>query len=234
MPTACLLLAAGRGTRMGDGPPKVFRPLHGVPVLVRTARRLHELGISQTVLAIHPDDRATHLAPLQDALSGAGVGPVIDGGATRQESMERALAHVSAATDVVLIHDAARPFFPLEAARRAIEEARVHGAAILALPLADTLKRVAADRRVMHTVDRAGLWLAQTPQAVRRDVLLRALAASDGSHTDDSALVEQLGLAVVVVPGSPRNLKLTTPDDLDLAGCIAELEDRGEHPGSRT
>lgn len=222
---AILILASGRGARMGGATPKVYLPVGGVPILLRTVRRLAELDRdAEIVLAIHAEDRGTHLAPLLPALTELGVRTVVDGGATRQESMVLALGACGPDRDTILIHDAARPFFPIEATRQAIARAEAVGAALLAMPAPDTLKRVDETRQVEATLDRAGVWLAQTPQILHRSLLEQGLAAGlEG--TDDVSLVEQLGLPVEVVQGSPRNLKITTASDLELAELIATLED---------
>jgi 2-C-methyl-D-erythritol 4-phosphate cytidylyltransferase len=181
------------------------------------------------VLAVHPDDRLPHVGPLLAELTAAGVRTVVDGGATRQDSMRRAFAAVAADRDLIAVHDAARPFPPVAAVREALARAAAHGAALLAVPAPDTLKQVDADRRVRSTVDRATIWLAQTPQVIRRDRLERALAraAADGfDGTDDVSLCEHDGQPVEVVLGDRRNLKVTTPDDLAIATALAGLETR--------
>lgn len=222
-----LLLASGRGTRLGGPIPKAFVAVRGVPILVRSARRLHALSPNgEIVLAISPSDRE-RVADLADLLRECGVRTIVDGGDTRQESMQRALRASEPSLPLVLVHDAARPFFPIEAARTACAKALSIGAALLAVPAPDTLKRVAGDE-VVETVARDALWLAQTPQVIRRDVLRTALdhAARIGFvGTDDVSLCEALGQRVAIVPGDRRNLKITTPDDLLLAEAIAAAED---------
>jgi len=232
---AMLLLAAGRGSRFGGPLPKAYVPLRGKPLLVHCVERLARVAIPgmsvQVIVAVHPGDRQTHLAPCLPALRAA-VGEqrslqVVDGGETRQESMQRCLL-AAGPVDLVLVHDAARPFLPITATRKCIETAAATGAALLAIPAPDTLKRV-ADGVVAATIDRGGIWLAQTPQVIRRTVLLQALehALTTGfAGTDDVSLVEHLGAPVTVVQGSPANLKITRPEDLPLAEAIlaARLE----------
>jgi 2-C-methyl-D-erythritol 4-phosphate cytidylyltransferase len=224
-----LLLAAGRGTRFGGALPKAFLVLGGRPLLVasaeRLARALPPQSRGELVVLVHPDDRRQHvggcLAALQ-ALPCAGGVRVVDGGASRQESMQRGLAACSADSDLVLVHDAARALLPIAATRACIEAAAASGAALLAIQAPDTLKRV-IDGRVVTTVDRDGIWQAQTPQVVRRELLVAAMAhaaATGFVGTDDVSLVEHFGRPVAVVPGSPTNLKITRPDDLPLAAAI--------------
>jgi len=230
-----LLLAAGRGARFGGPLPKAWLPLSGRPLLVHSVERLGRVatpGMSvQVIVAVHPDDRHTHLAPclptLRAALGTQRSLQIVDGGETRQESMQRCLQAVGQ-VDLVLVHDAARPLLPIAATRKCIETAAATGAALLAIPAPDTLKRV-GDGVVAATIDRSGIWLAQTPQVIRRTVLLQAIehARTTGFvGTDDVSLVEHLGAPVTVVPGSPANLKITRPEDLPLAEAIlaARLE----------
>ena len=226
MKVALLLLAAGRGTRFGGDVPKVYLPLAGMPVLLRAAARLREVvprDQGRLVVVVAADDRARHLAPLLPALA-ALEALVVDGGATRQASMQRGL---DAAPDceLVLVHDAARPLLPVAAARDCLARAAAVGAALLAVPVTDTLKRVTGDRMVAATLDRSDVWRAQTPQAIRRDLLQRALARGGTGRdaTDDVGLIEAAGAAVAVVEGSPVNLKITRPDDLALAEALLPL-----------
>jgi 2-C-methyl-D-erythritol 4-phosphate cytidylyltransferase len=216
-----LLLASGRGERFGGDVPKVYRELAGRPILQWSAERLalamrgvpHEI-----LLAVHPEHRQRWLAPLLPALEAAGIRQVVDGGERRQDSMRRALAAADAASTIVMIHDAARPAFPIAAARELLDRAETVGAALLAVPVQDSLKEVDDRRRVARSLDRSRVWLAQTPQAIRRDRLEAALARADADRfvaTDDVGLVEHDGGAVAVVPGSPDNAKITLPGDLE-------------------
>jgi 2-C-methyl-D-erythritol 4-phosphate cytidylyltransferase len=227
---AMLLLAAGRGSRFGGPVPKAFLKLRGRPLLVASAERLLQAlpdgANGELIVLVHPDDRETHVAACLSqlrALAGArAVLHVVDGGTTRQQSMANGLAAASGDVELVLVHDAARALLPVGATRACIETAAAAGAALLAVPAADTLKRVRGER-VEATLDRRDVWLAQTPQVVRRELLARALAhaASTGFHaTDDVSLVEHLGEPVAVVAGSATNLKITRADDLPLAEAI--------------
>ncbi|MEM7202351.1 MAG: 2-C-methyl-D-erythritol 4-phosphate cytidylyltransferase [Planctomycetota bacterium] len=221
MKVSKLVLAAGRGTRFGGPTPKAFVECAGKSLLRRSLERLAALGVDgDVVLATHPEDRARWVDPELEILRRLGLTVVVDGGATRQESMQRALAASDPEAPLVLVHDAARPLFPLDAARRAIDRAAAVGAALLAVPVPDTLKRVDAAQRVIETVDRSALWQAQTPQVAQRALLTAALqsAAADGFQgTDDMSLLERHGATVEVVLGSPTNLKITTAADLSVA-----------------
>jgi len=147
------------------------------------------------------------------------------GGTERQDSVAAGLRHVDPAADLILVHDAARPFVSAACVTACVEAAAAGGAAIVAVPAHDTLKVVAADGTITATLDRRTIWLAQTPQVFRTDVLRRAheQAHHDGyTATDDAALVERLGISVRVVPGESENRKITTPDDLRWAEWYLE------------
>lgn len=229
MKVAILLLAAGRGSRFGGPIPKAYLRLGGTTLLERSASRLlqalGDLHRCELVVAVHPDDRTSHLAeclPQLVALDPRVPVHCVDGGATRQESMTRCLQACPVDADLIVVHDAARALVPTAAARACVAAAAAHGAALLAIPAPDTLKRARAGM-VAATLDRTDVWLAQTPQVVRRDLLLRAMAhARDTGFegTDDVSLVEHLGAPVAIVPGSPNNLKITRPEDLPLAAAI--------------
>ena len=207
MRVAAILVAAGSGTRFGAGQPKQFAAIAGKPVVRWAAEGLLP--------------HATHLQPVGDpallgpALAGLGCLPAVPGGGTRQDSVRAGLeALAPLAPDVVLVHDAARPCVPGHVVPALLAAlARVPGA-IPALPVADTLKR-AADGRIEATVERAGLFRAQTPQAFHYPILLRLHRQNaTPSLTDDAALLEHAGLAVDLVPGDEDNTKLTYPEDL--------------------
>ncbi|MCR9247783.1 MAG: 2-C-methyl-D-erythritol 4-phosphate cytidylyltransferase [bacterium] len=226
MKVACLLLAAGRGTRFGGPVPKPYLQLGDRPVLVHSAERLaRAIGMpttgNQLVIVAGAADEE-HLAPWRQHLGELGDVRFCHGGDSRQESMRLGLAAADDDVTVVAIHDAARALLPIAAMQACVEAATITGAALLAMPAADTIKRV-DDDLIVHTVDRSQLWLAQTPQVIRRELLQRALdhaAATNFIGTDDVSLVEHLGEPVAVVPGSPTNLKITRPEDLPLAAAI--------------
>lgn len=237
---AMLILAAGRGTRLGGPIPKAYVPVGGRSLVERSVERLAQVvppDQRSMVLAVHPDDRDRFVAPLLERLQTLGLTRIVDGGATRAESMSLALAAADPGCDLVLVHDAARPFFPVVAAQQAVGLAEREGAALLALPARDTLKGVATDgttpgqARVTETLDREKVWLAQTPQVIRRDWLEQAWASPGGaSATDDVALIERLGHPVWAVQGTAANLKVTTAEDLILAEALAAYADQSPNP----
>ena len=226
---AAVVVAAGRGLRAGGNLPKQYRQLAGEPV-IRASLSLFawhgQIGAVQTV--IHPDDRSSYDA----AAKGLRLLAPVMGGATRQASVLAGLeALKDRAPDIVLVHDAARPFCSAELVSRAISACAETGAAIPALEVTDTIKRVDADGRVAGTVDRAPLRAVQTPQAFAFPALLDAhrRAAKEGREdfTDDAALIEWAGLKVAVFAGDSGNVKLTTDEDFAKADArrIASLAD---------
>jgi 2-C-methyl-D-erythritol 4-phosphate cytidylyltransferase/2-C-methyl-D-erythritol 2,4-cyclodiphosphate synthase len=207
-----LVVGAGRGTRFGGATPKQYLPLAGTPVIRRAlCAFLDHPRVGQVRPVIDPDHRDLFLA----ASAGLACLPFVAGGATRQESVRRGLESlVELKPKWVLIHDAARPRPDAALISRVLDALTTAPAAIPALPVADTLKRADADRRVTTTVPREGLWRAQTPQGFRFDSILEAhRRLADRAATDDAQLAELAGLAVAVVDGSEDNAKLTTPED---------------------
>jgi 2-C-methyl-D-erythritol 4-phosphate cytidylyltransferase len=216
-----VLVAAGRGERMGAGRAKAFLPLAGRPLLLRAAEAFEAAPEVEAIVAVVPpgEQRTAHdlLAPLRKVLA------VVAGGATRQDSVRAGLEALPAAFDgIVLVHDAARALIEPALIASVVRAALETGAAIPVLPLVDTIKRV-HDGAVGETLDRSELAAAQTPQGVRRGLLQEALdgAARDGvTVTDEAMAVERLGRRVAAVVGSARNLKITTPHDLRWAELL--------------
>ncbi len=213
-----LIVAAGHGTRAGEGPPKQYRPVGGVPVLRRTieAFATHPT-VREVQVVITPDHRPFY----DEVTSGLALPSPIAGGDTRQESVLRGLEGIAAkAPDLVLIHDAARPFVSADAITATIAALKTHDGALPTIAAADTLKRL-SDARVEATIPRDNIALAQTPQGFRFTKILAAhRAARDTTFTDDAAIAEHAGLTVAAVPGSRLNFKLTTPEDFSMAEAL--------------
>lgn len=214
-----VIVAAGRGERFGGETPKQYREIAGVPVLLHALRPFtSHPDVACTVVVLPAVDAARPPAWLADLASDALR--LTAGGATRRESVAAGLAALPEQCTVVLVHDGARPFPPRDAIDGGIATARHGHGAVPALPVADTIKRADDFGRVLGTVPREGLWHAQTPQAFPRALLERAHhcgATLERPASDDAMLVELAGGTVDLIPGSSRNLKITTADDLALA-----------------
>lgn len=225
-PARCglIVVAAGVGSRLGAGIHKALIAMNGQPLVEWTLRHLLEVEtLDPVVLVGHADDRA-ELSALVARLPRPVT--LVDGGARRQDSVTAGLAALGD-VDIVLVHDAARPFVPLAAIPALVEAMSEAECALLAVPIADTLKAAGEDRRVDRTVQRDGLWAAQTPQASRtatlRDLLADA-ARSGQTVTDEASLFEHAGRTVRIVEGSRLNFKITTDEDLQLARAILANE----------
>lgn len=240
---AALVPAAGRGERLGGGLPKALREIGGIPMLVHAVRSLLAAPSVGLVVVAAPAEHLERIRALLAAggvhgvscADGNGVGcAVVAGGPTRAQSVRRALAALPAGgdADVVLVHDAARPFVPASVVEAVVAAVRSgHDAVVPVLPLPDTVKRVAPDGRVLETVTREHLYGAQTPQGFRPGLLRAAHRDDQPTATDDAVLVERMGLPVWTVPGSEQAFKVTTPADLVraealLAGAAAECAGR--------
>ena len=228
-----ILPAAGLGTRMGADMPKQFLELDGVPLVIHTLRRLASCkAITEMIVATRGDG----VAPLEARIHGEKFAQpvrVVRGGDTRQDSVAAALCELPDDTEIVLVHDAVRPFVTREQIERVIDEARRRHAAILGIPAMDTVKEVKRASLpedvalITGTIPRERIVLAQTPQAFSAKLLKEAFARAqrDGvSASDEAGLVERLGHDVHVVLGSERNIKITRPADMDLARFYLEQE----------
>lgn len=218
---AVILAAAGKSSRFGNSKTKKqFADLDGRAVWLRSAELfVNRDDVVQTLVAIAPDDREWFQRKFEPNLAFMGV-EVVEGGAQRADSVEAALARITPECDFVVVHDAARPCLSGEWIDGVFAEAEKTGAAILALPVSETLKKAGPQRTVEQTLSREGVWAAQTPQVFRRQLLLDAYAArADQPATDDAQLVEALGQPVSIVEGSPLNVKITASVDLKLAAC---------------
>jgi 2-C-methyl-D-erythritol 4-phosphate cytidylyltransferase len=225
MKLSAILVAAGRGNRMGSTTPKVFLPVVGRPLFTYALRTLARTpAIGTIILVVGADWRAEAERLLSDEHGLRIPVLVTEGGHERQDSVAAGLARVDDA-DLVIVHDAARPFATIALFTACVEAAADAGAAIAALPANDTVKLAAPDRTIRDTIDRSTVWLAQTPQVFRVDLLRRAYDRAGHDEfvgTDEASLVEHLGAPVRLVPGEVTNRKLTTPDDLQWAEWYAQ------------
>lgn len=220
---ALVLPAAGSGERLGRGVPKALVDCGGAPLLARTLARLASAAtFVETVVLAPPAARAEFAAALANAPAALGRLRVETGGATRQESVSLGVAALGPDADLVCVHDAARPLVDPATVREVLEAAAAHGAATCASRPSDSVREDTGDGRTAAR-DRSRLWLVETPQAFRRDVLARAhddAKRSGAAYTDDASLVEASGLDIRIVASKGRNLKVTVEADLLLAAQL--------------
>ncbi len=240
-----VVVAAGEGVRFrrgpfAGGPRKPFAPLAGRPILLRTLEAVAACpDIERVVVVVAADDVPAAESLLAFDRERLRIASVVPGGARRQDSVAAGLARVPEDVEIVAVHDGARPLVNPELFTKSIEDAARCGAAVVAVPVVETLKRIdtpkgtgeRADALLVETVDRSRLWAAQTPQTFRASDLRRLLAEAqrEGVHvTDDASLFERAGLTVEPVPGERRNLKITAPEDLEMAEALIRAASRGD------
>jgi 2-C-methyl-D-erythritol 4-phosphate cytidylyltransferase len=222
-----IIAAAGPGIRMGDKRAKQFLQLAGTPIIFHTLRRFEQCDLIQEIIVVLPAQETAAFLALADKEGLRKLARVVPGGATRAESVLRGLQAVRAATaGIVAVHDGVRPFVTADEIARTVEAARVNGAAILVAPTSDTIKEVSGTF-VLKTLKRTELRRALTPQCFRYSLLKQAYEHADvldPDLTDDSLLVERLGISIAIVEGSSRNIKITQPEDLIIGeGLLKEM-----------
>jgi 2-C-methyl-D-erythritol 4-phosphate cytidylyltransferase / 2-C-methyl-D-erythritol 2,4-cyclodiphosphate synthase len=226
---AAVVVAAGRGERLG-APDKVVLPLAGRPMLAWSLRALEQAKTIGPVVVVAGSHTLEVVGRLVHDEGFAKVYAIVAGGARRQDSVAAGLEALPEGVEIVVIHDGARPLAEPELFDRCAAAASESGAAIAATPVSDTLKQVTAGA-IRTTVDRAGLWAAQTPQAFRLELLRRAIAANSGETiTDEAGLCEAAGVPVSVVPSSLANLKVTHPEDIPVADALLRSAQRPPFP----
>ena len=234
--TAAIIAAGGQGLRLGADRPKQFVDIDGRSILETSVTALAASDrIGEIVVALP----AEYVDSLGDKLRALSAKPIlcVEGGPRRQDSVAHAFAKSSRQAEIIVIHDAARPFVTADLIARTVDAAQAHGAAIAAIPVRDTVKQAGdpegdGSRPIRATIPRDTVFLAQTPQAFRRDVLARAIQEGRSIEaTDEAMLVERLGLPVHVVEGDPRNIKITTAEDLAAARAAALQTSTGRLEG---
>lgn len=238
--TEVLIVAAGRGFRAGNGGPKQYRLLGGMTVLRHTLLAfLAQPRIDRVRVVIHPDD----LQAYTEAVAGLALGPVVMGGATRQQSVRAGLEAIDSegGAGLVLIHDAARPFIPAEMIERILDGLDMNAAVTPALPVVDSLRRAGTDRIIAETIDRNQLFAVQTPQGFDFQSILAAHRATNSDATpdappderlgatDDAAIAYAAGIAVAIVAGDPRAFKLTVAEDFERAHALLASSEMSSH-----
>lgn len=222
MKISAIIPAAGRGTRIGSPTPKQFLFLNGKPILNHTLEVFERSGIIDSLVLVGPEQEVkTTLAQWLETSSI--VTQVVAGGEKRQDSVFNGFQALDKDTDIVVVHDGVRPFVTVEMILESVDAAKRHGAAIVAVPIGDTLKKVNPGGFVECTVDRERIWKVQTPQAFQYGVLHKAFqkAAADSFYgTDEGSLIERMGGEIKIVPGSELNIKITRREDLVLGESI--------------
>ena len=219
MSVCAVVPAGGTGTRMGGTVPKQFLELNGKPILYYTLKTLQDCGIISELILVVPekeyDNACTDWLGKPEIVT-----KVVVGGKKRQDSVYNGFCELSQKTEIVLVHDGVRPFLSHQMIQKSVDAAREYGAAITAIPVNDTIKRVDDSGLVSQTVDREGLWRVQTPQVFRYEILQEAFKKANSEKfygTDEGTLIEHLGKPVKVVEGSEQNIKITRPEDLRLS-----------------
>ena len=215
--TAAIIVAAGKGTRMGQDVDKLWLEVAGRPVVAHTWKCFNEAACIDEIILVVRDGMQSHFAELAPRFQFQKPFRLVVGGAERQDSVWNGLEAVSAKTEIVAIQDAARPCTSAELIAATIDAARETGAAVAAQPVADTIKETADGKIISRTVDRSKLWAVQTPQTFRVEVIRRAIAAARAQNlvlTDDTAACELVGQPVQLVRSAAPNPKVTVPADL--------------------
>lgn len=232
---AVILLAAGKSSRFRDKEKKVFADLDGRAAWLRSLEIFSVRDdVAQIIVVIAPEDKDLFDRRYRANVAFLSIAKVVFGGAERYDSVEKALVHVTPEAEFVAIHDAARPCLTREMVDLVFERAAKTGAAVLGVPIADSLKLAAKDGTIAETVDRAGLWSVQTPQVFRRQIILDAYAnrVKAGTNvTDDCRLVEAMGVKVSLVEGDGTNIKITSKKDLALAAAIIKSRPKPKGEG---
>ncbi len=228
---SAVITAAGSGTRFDKTTQKQFEYLGAKPLFLYSVETLSQCEYIKEIVITVPRDstESTHTIIRNEELSK--VSGVVVGGETRQDSVAKGIKSLRETPDIVLVHDGVRPFVSTEMINSVIEQAVKHDGAITAIAASDTIKQTPPENsRIEHTVEREGLWYAQTPQAFKYDVIREAFAraADDGFvGTDEAQLAERIGADIEIIEGSPFNIKITTKDDMEMARLILNSTKRG-------
>lgn len=221
---AAIVPAAGSGTRMGTKTKKQFLALAGIPLLGYALKTLENCPVVRSIVIVAgPGEEDYCRSAVVEKLGLNKVAAIVPGGKERQDSVYSGLLALSPEFDIIVVHDGVRPLFSLNILESVIAAAQTHGAAACAVPAKDTVKLADENNFVTRTLPRDRTWLVQTPQAFRYELIMEAHRRARGDNllaTDDTALVESLGGQVKIVMGSYENIKITTPEDLELAAAI--------------
>lgn len=230
MKAAAIITAGGLGKRFGteraDKLPKQFIPLSGKPIIAHSIKSFDSSESISEIIVVVPDKWVEYTQQeVVDKFNLSKVSKIISGGDERQQSVEKGFLSISSKPDIIVVHDGVRPFVTVDLIEEVVSEAHRSGAAIAACPSTDTIKKSTPEQSIENTLPRQDIWLAQTPQAFKYDILKDAFetASEDGYlGTDESLLVERIGKDVKLVKSSKHNIKITTPEDIELGELILE------------
>jgi len=225
---AAIITAGGLGKRFGgegaEALPKQFIPLQGKPVILHSIQLFESSELIREIILVVPDAWVDYTkSEIVDKFHLSKVTKIIAGGTQRQQSVEKGFNSFSATPEIVVVHDGVRPFVTLDIIEEVVAEAGKSGGAIAAYPSTDTIKKSSPELSIENTVPRDDIWFAQTPQAFKYETLKKAFekASEDGYlATDESQLLERLGMEVKLVKGSKYNIKITTPEDIEMGELI--------------
>ncbi len=224
MKVSAVLVGAGLGLRMGGTIKKPFLPILGKPIFIHTIGRFSQIEtISEIIVVVGEAEIKFLQEQWQDVLTASKVKKIVAGGKRRQDSVYNGLCQTEADSEIVLIHDIVRPLVRSEHIEAVVSKVKESNAAILAAPMKATVKEVENHLRIQRTVSRNNLWMAQTPQGFKRDLILKVfnqLKNVDREFTDDAEMVEKAGYPVYIVPGTDENIKITTPEDMRIAEAL--------------
>ena len=216
--TGAVIAAAGASERMA-GLDKLFQPVNGRPILARVLDCMQGCAVIDAIVVVLAETNASHFERMRNGEDWSKISSICSGGIRRQDSVKAGL-DLLAGCRWVVIHDGARPLITTSLIERGVAEAKVHGAAIAAVPVKETIKRTSPEGFVLETPVREGLWTIQTPQVFDYELIRRAHQLVSEDVTDDAAMIEKLGHPVKLYPGSYENIKVTTPEDLVMAEAI--------------
>jgi len=213
-----IIPTAGSGTRMQADLLKPFIKIKDKPIFIYTLEALEKNSLINNIVLVVSKENIDEFKSIVDKSSFSKTIEIVEGGLTRSESVKNGLKTLDQDVDIVLVHDGVRPFIDQELINQVIDASKIHGAAIAAVRVKPTIKRVDEDLFVYATLKRNELWEVQTPQAFKKDIILKAHDnLNDAAPTDDAFLVEQIGVKVKVVEGSYKNIKITTKEDIEIA-----------------
>lgn len=229
--TSCIIVAAGSGSRMKSETNKQFMPIGGVPMLALTIKAFESCeSVNEIIVVMNKNDIAYCRENIVKAYDFKKVSEIAEGGATRQRSVCNGLKCVSKNAAIVLVHDGARPFVDNDTILRCISAADKYGASCAAIPARDTIKQSDSQGFVLSTPDRDSIWVVQTPQGFKRDILVHAhekAIAEEFTGTDDAVLAERAGYKLKLTEGSSFNIKITTGEDIPIAEAVYNIVNDG-------